>query len=38
VTADQLVYPVLGALVLFVCFMSLPLLGLALAHLIGKSN
>jgi hypothetical protein len=38
VTADQLVYPVLGGLAVFVCFMSLPLLGLALAHMIGKSN
>jgi hypothetical protein len=38
VNAADFVYPVLGSLVLFVCFMSLPLLGLSMMHMIGKTN
>ena len=37
-TADQLLMPVLGQLVGFVCFLAIPLLGLALLHMIGKTN
>lgn len=37
-TAADLVYPVLGGLVAFICFMSLPLLALSLLHMIGKTN
>ena len=37
-TADQLVYPVLGSIALFICAMSIPLLGLSLLHMIGKNG
>jgi hypothetical protein len=35
-TAEELVYPVLSALAVFVCSMAIPLLGLALLHMIGR--
>ncbi len=37
-TAAGLVYPVLTAVAGFVAFMSLPLLGFSLLHMIGKTN
>jgi hypothetical protein len=37
-TAGDLVYPVLGGVAAFICFMALPLLGMALLHMIGKTN
>lgn len=37
-TGTDLVYPVLGAVALFICGMSIPLLGLSLLHMIGKGN
>lgn len=37
-TATDLVFPVLGSVALFICFMAIPLLGLGLLHMIGKTN
>jgi hypothetical protein len=38
VTAEELLMPVLGAMVPFFCFMAVGLLGLSLLHMIGKTN
>lgn len=37
-TATELVYPVLGSVAAFIAFMAIPLLGLAMLHMIGKSG
>ena len=37
-TGEDLLYPVLGQLAAFICFMALPLLGLSMLHMIGKTN
>lgn len=37
-TAQDLVFPVVGGIAGFLAFMSLPLLGFALLHMIGKTN
>lgn len=37
-TAEDLLFPVLGALAAFICAFAIPLLGLALLHMIGKGS
>jgi hypothetical protein len=37
-TANELVLPVLGAIVPFICGIAILLLGFALLHMIGKTN
>jgi hypothetical protein len=37
-TASELVLPVLGAVVPFICFIAVGLLGMSLLHMIGKSS
>lgn len=37
-TAPDLVYPVLTAVAGFICFMAIPLLAMAMLHMIGKTN
>jgi hypothetical protein len=37
-TAAELVFPVLGPVVTFICFTAVGLLGLAMLHMIGKTN
>lgn len=37
-TAPDLIYPVVGALAEFICFLAIPLLGMAMLHMIGKTN
>jgi hypothetical protein len=38
VTAEGLLMPVLGAVVPFICSIAVALLGMALIHMIGKTN
>jgi len=38
VTAEDLVYPVLGHIVIFICVMAIPLLGLSMLHMIGRHD
>lgn len=37
-TAPDLLLPVLGAVAAFICFLAIPLLGLSMLHMIGKTN
>lgn len=37
-TAADVVYPVLESVALFICFMAVPLLGMSMLHMIGKTN
>lgn len=37
-TAQDLLFPVLGAMVPFICAMSVGLLGLSMLHMIGKTH
>jgi len=37
-TAADLVYPVLGPVAAFIVFLAVGLLGMALLHMIGKTN